>query len=465
MRPLHEAVSRLAALALSCTLVAGLTLTGLARAADFSVERVATGLSRPLFAAAPPGDSDRLFIVEQRSGSTGRIRILRLASGTLEATAFLSISPVSTGGEQGLLGLAFHPGYPSNGHFFVAFTDASGDLQIERYTVSADPDLADAASATPVLSIAQPQGNHNGGWLGFGPDNLLYISSGDGGGSNDSGTGHTSGTGNAQDVTDNLLGKILRIDVDNDGFPSDPNRNYAIPGGNPFASTTGDDEIWAYGLRNPWRPSFDRTLGDLYLADVGQNSREEITVQPAGSAGGANYGWRLREGTIATPTGGVGGAAPPGAIDPIYDYTHGGGPLQGNSITGGYVYRGPATSLKGRYFFADYVSDRIWSLVWDGSDPSTFDGTNYSSFADHTDTAEFVPDVGALVSISSFAEDAAGNLYILSLDGSVFRLTADLNPIPAVSPSGALLLAATLLAAGLWLLRSRSARSHLPPGA
>jgi hypothetical protein len=195
---------------------------------------------------------------------------------------------------------------------------------------------------------------------------------------------------------------------------------------------------------------------------VGQGAREEITVQLASSAGGENYGWRLREGTIATPSGGVGGAKPAGAIDPIYDYVHVSGQ---NSITGGYVYRGPVTSLQGRYFFADFARDEIWSLVWDGSHPSTFDGTNFGSFIDHTGTPDFAPDVGTLTSISSFGEDAAGNLYLLSLGGDVFRITATLAPVPAISPGGGLLLAGALLACGLWLLRSRYSRSHLPPGA
>ncbi len=400
-----------------------------AGAQDFAVMRVATGLDRPVFLTAPPGDAERVFVLEQH---TGEVRILELAGRTLLPAPFLTVPPVATGNEQGLLGLAFHPDYASNGTFYVYYTDTSWDTQVVRYQVSADPDVADENSATPVLAITQPNANHNAGWIAFGPDDLLYVAVGDGGGSNDSGTGHTTGTGNAQDVTDNLLGKILRIDVDGDDFPADPDRNYAIPPDNPFVGTTGDDEIWVYGLRNPWRPSFDRDTDDLYIADVGQSTCEEITVQPAGSGGGENYGWRLREGTIATPTGGVGGAAPAGAIDPIFDYPHfsfqtcsdpgPGAGFTGISVTGGTVYRGPVASLQGRYFFADYGTAELWSLLWDGSDPSLFDGSNYTDLTNHAGDPDFDPDVGSIDAVSSFGEDDAGNLYVLDLGGEVFLL-------------------------------------------
>jgi hypothetical protein len=331
-----------------------------------------------------------------------------------------------------------------------------------RYQVSADPDVADPGSATPVLSYGQPQSNHNAGWIGFGPDGYLYIASGDGGGSHDNDAGHTPGTGNAQDLTDNLLGKILRIDVDGDGFPGDAQRNYAIPADNPFVGVPGDDEIWAFGLRNPWRASFDAQTGDLYIGDVGQGTCEEIDVQPASSGGGENYGWRLREGTLATIGGGVGGAPPLGAIDPILDYSHGGteacsdpGPaFTGISITGGYVYRGPIPVLDGRYFFADYGTSELWSLVWDGSDPSAFDGTNYTDLTDHTGDPDFAPDVGSLDSVVSFGEDEARNLYVLDLDGDVFRL-----PEPSTGP---MLLIGT---AGVLALHRRRRSVSRPQGA
>jgi glucose/arabinose dehydrogenase len=406
---------------------AGVLLAGIAAAQDFSTVRVATGLDRPVFLTAPPGDRDRIFVVEQH---TGEIRIIDLTDGSINATPFLTVTGLSTGNEQGLLGLAFHPDYGVNGYFYAYFTDPSSN--VVRYQVSGDPDVADASSETPVLSFSQPAANHNAGWIGFGPDGTLYIASGDGGGSDDNDAGHTPGTGNAQDITDNLLGKVLRIDVDGDDFPADQNRNYAIPADNPFVGVTGDDEIWAYGLRNPWRMSFDRATGDLYIADVGQGRCEELDVQPGSSDGGENYGWRLREGTIATPTGGVGGPPPPGSIDPIFDYPHPntagsepcsdpGAGFEGRSITGGTVYRGPIQELQGRYFFADYVTADLWSLRFDGSDPSLFDGTNYTDLTDHSGDPRFIPDAGTIASVSSFGEDDVGNLYVLDLaDGEVF---------------------------------------------
>ena len=366
-------------------------------------QRVGAGFSRPIFATSPVGDFDRLFVAEQH---TGRIRILDPDTGTINATPFLDINSLATGNEQGLLGMAFDPDYATNGLFYVNVTVSGGTTHILRYQVSANPDIADPASAKTVMTYSQPFSNHNGGWMGFGPnDGLLYISSGDGGAGNDPGD-------NGQDITNNLLGKMLRIDVRGDDFPADAGRNYAIPASNPFVGVTGDDEIWSYGLRNPWRASFDRDNGDLYIADVGQNNREEVDFQPAASVGGENYGWRLREGTIATPTGGVGGAAPAGAVDPIYEYTHGGGASEGFSVTGGYVYRGPAADIQGHYFFADYVTDRIWSF--------RYDGVNLTEFTDRT--VQFAPNVGSMQDISSFAQDAAGDMYIISLSGEIFKV-------------------------------------------
>ncbi|HEX5064797.1 MAG TPA: PQQ-dependent sugar dehydrogenase, partial [Myxococcota bacterium] len=411
---------------LSLALILGLGAQ--AQAQSFDVTRVATGLARPDFLTAPPGDRTRVFVLEQH---LGQIRILHLPDYTLDPTPFLTVPPVSTGNEQGLLGMAFHPDYATNGFFYVAYTNPN--KQIVRYQVSAaDPDVADPASATPVLSYVQPASNHNGGWMAFGPDGYLYLSTGDGGGDDDNDAGHTAGTGNGQDITSNLLGKILRIDVDGDDFPADTTRNYAIPPDNPFVGVTGDDEIWVYGLRNPWRNSFDRATGDLYIGDVGQTACEELDVQPGTSTGGENYGWRLREGVIATPTGGVGGARPAGAIDPIFDYPHGTSGDQcsnppdgftGIAITGGYVYRGPVPELQGRYFFADFGTGRLWSLRWDGSPPASNDGTNYTELTDHTGQPGFVPDMGTIATVSSFGEDDVGNLYVLDLNGGeVFLL-------------------------------------------
>ncbi len=375
-----------------------------------SSRRIASGLARPLFVTSPPADTKRLFIVEQH---TGRIQILRLDTGIINASPFLDLDGLTTGNEQGLLGLAFHPNYAANGFFYVNFTNASGTTVVQRFHVSADPDLADPASALTILTIAQPQTNHNGGWLGFGPDDgYLYIASGDGGGTDDNDTGHTLLTGNSQDITDNLLGKILRIDIDSDDFPADANRNYAIPPTNPFVGQTGDDEIWAFGLRNPWRPAFDRLTSDLYIADVGQGLREEINFQPASSPGGENYGWRVMEGTSCHAASDPIPCNDPSFTTPIHEYSHVAAPNGGFSITGGYVYRGPRPALQGTYFFADYITEQIWSFRYDGITKTEF--TNR--------TAELVPDAGTIDSIASFGEDARGNLYIVDLGGEIFRI-------------------------------------------
>lgn len=400
-------------------------------ATSLRTTRIANGLSQPVFVTAAPGDLNRLFVVEKG----GVVRILDLATGSLLATPFLTIPNVFNSNERGLLGLAFHPNFANNGLFYTSYSKSGGAFgqgvsHITQWSVDGDPltdNTADANSQVEVLSFDQPFSNHNGGWIGFGPnDGMLYISSGDGGSGND--------PLNSGQSLDTLLGKMLRIDVNGDDFPADANRNYAIPDDNPFAND-GDadtfDEIWAWGLRNPWRPSFDRGSpidgtgeGDLYIADVGQNRREEINVQLADSVGGENYGWRLREGTIATATGGVGGPKPLGAIDPIYDYQRNGttsDPLfEGNSVTGGYVYRGPITGLDGDYFFGDFVSNNLWSLQFDGSNPTAHDGTNFTDLVNRN--TDLTPDVGSIGSLVSFGEDAKGNLYLVDIAGEVFRI-------------------------------------------
>jgi glucose/arabinose dehydrogenase len=390
------------------------------------LERVASGLAAPIFVTHAPGDTSRLFIAQRG----GQIRILDLATGTLQAAPFLSTT-VDTSGEGGLLGLAFHPDYssegmPGFGKFYVNVTTGSPfTTRIREFSVSAtNPNMANAGSLREILSYSQPQTNHNGGWLGFSPnDNFLYIASGDGGGGNDTGSGHTAGTGNAQDTTNNLLGKMLRIDVNSDAFPTDSSRNYAIPPTNPFVAgvgvpgdDVGDDEIWSFGLRNPFRASFDRVTGDLWIGDVGQGQREEIDFQPADSDGGENYGWRLREGLIQTPS--VGGAKPPGNVDPAYDYNRDNDQFGGTVVTGGYVYRGPDEDLQGQYFFLDSRStagsgdDNYW--MFDPADPF---GT-----VENIDSL-LTPDAGAPQFPVSFGEDAMGNLYIAYLaSGEVYRI-------------------------------------------
>lgn len=411
--------------------------------------RLASGLSQPIAVTTAPGDDNRIFIAEKVTGSNGRIRIYNRATGQLQSTAtpFLTIPGVSTGNEQGLLGLTFDPNYQTNGYFYVNFTTntapagvisgAAGVTIIRRYQVSANPDIADAASATNLMVFAQPQTNHNGGWLEFGPDGFLYIATGDGGAGNDQGTGHIEPTGNGQFITDTVptagdpyhhewLGKILRIDPNGgDDFPADDNRNYHNPSTNPFVGIDGADEIWNYGVRNPFRNGFDRLTGDLWIGDVGQNVLEEIDFQPAGSAGGQNYGWRLREGTQPTP--GVGGARPAGALDPIFELPHGGMELS-QAIIGGYVYRGPIPELQGMYFFGDGDMDsgRVWTMRYTGTTP--FDGTNFTDFArwsDNTTTTQdlLVPDAGSLFIIFSFGQDNQGNLLIADASGEVFQIT------------------------------------------
>ena len=265
--------------------------------------------------------------------------------------------------------------------------------------------------------------------------------------------------GNAQDTTDNLLGKILRIDVDADDFPMDPDRNYAIPIDNPFVGMDPrDDEIWSYGLRNPYRASFDRMTGELYIGDVGQSDREEIDVLPP-LEGGINWGWRLREGTIETPEPGIGGTQPEDGADPIYDYPHFGGNFAGCSVTGGYVYRGPIQSLQGTYFFSDFCQARLWSLRFDGSDPENYDGTNFTDLTDTTGDPAFTPDAGTFEAISSFGEDDAGNLYVIKLGVPSFpaAVLANSGEIFRIPEPGAAWASLAVLAALLGLAPRRAA--------
>ena len=369
--------------------------------------RVASGMERPIFATHAPGDFKRLYIIQKR----GAIRVLDLQTGDLQslANAFLNIDPLvgggtSTNSEQGLLGLAFHPDYQSNGTFFVNYTNNAGDTVVAKYTVTS-PDEANASSADIIFTADQPFSNHNGGWIDFGPDGYLYISLGDGGLANDP-------QENGQDIT-TILGSMLRIDADNDDFPGDATRDYAIPGDNPFVGVTNAvEEIWAYGLRNAWRPSFDRETGDLWIADVGQNQWEEINVQPASSAGGENYGWDCREGSNPFESTGCTGET---FVDPIYEYSHGGSPFR-CSITGGYAYRGcDIPSLRGHYFFADYCSNQIWTFTYSQSG-------GVQNFTDRTSELDPAGSL-SISSITSFGEDAKGELYICDQNGGeVFKV-------------------------------------------
>jgi len=322
----------------------------------------------------------------------------------------------SAGGEQGLLGLAFHPDYATNGYFYVNYTDTDGDTVVSRFTVTFDPDAADPSSEQILLSIPQPYSNHNGGDLAFGTDGYLYISTGDGG----------SG-GDPQNYAQNpltFLGKILRIDVDT-GSP------YGIPADNPFVSDPGVlDEIWALGLRNPWRFAFDSLTGDFWIADVGQSAREEINFQDAASPGGENYGWRCYEGTLPYNTTGCDG--PESYEFPVFEFPH----PEHCSVTGGVVYRGTSyPELDGYYFFMDYCSGNMWSLFSDGQGGWQVD------------------DYGVFVSfISSFGADAAGEVYACSLsDGTLYKMESAGTVIPALNFPGIVV----LLAALAFLMRRR----------
>jgi glucose/arabinose dehydrogenase len=339
------------------------------------------GLDKPVELTHAGDSSGRLFLLEQ----AGRILIAR--DGNMVGEPYLNITGRvgSNGSEQGLLGLAYHPDYPRNGYFYVNYTDRDGNTVISRFSVSGqNPDVADPDSEKRLFYISQPYPNHNGGSVVFGPDGYLYLGLGDGGAGGDP-------QGNAQN-TGVLLGKILRIDVDH----GDP---YAIPPDNPFAQGGGAPEVWAYGLRNPWRFSFDALTSDLYIGDVGQNAWEEIDYLPANAAGGVNFGWDYREGNHPFE-----GPVPASVelVDPVSEYGHD----QGCSVTGGLVYRGQMLpEWQGVYLYGDYCSGSVWGLV---------------RGADGAWQHALVFDSGGR--ISSFGEDETGEIYIIGHGGRVFRL-------------------------------------------
>jgi len=368
-----------------------------------AVRPVGEGFERPVYATTAPGDPGRLYVVEQHSG---RIEILDLKTGEVGARPFLNLPDrmLADGNEQGLLGLAFHPDYAENRRFYVFLTRADGDVEVRAYRRAAgDPDRAVAASGDTILRIDKDNGagNHNGGWIGFGPDGLLHVAVGDEGLAGDP-------SNNAQDRGE-FWGKILRIDVDGDDFAGGA-RDYAIPDDNPFVGRPGLDEVWALGLRNPWRASFDRETGDFWLGDVGQDAREEIDLVRAGGPGGTNFGWKVKEGELVFDGGVPGNPAPdrPALTDPLTTYRH--GPGGGFAVVGGYVHRGDDGGMLGRYLYADFVSGGLWSLRRVGD--------RAVDVTDHRGQL-----VGAdFGGVTSFAEDARGNLYAVSIDGTVSRL-------------------------------------------
>lgn len=419
-----------------------------------TVSRVATGLSQPLFVTAPPGDYNRVFIVQK----TGQVKILNLSAGTLNATPFLDISSkISTASEQGLLGLAFDPLYASNGKFYLNFvvpggTWGNGTTHVSQFQVSSgNPDLADSASIATIgtanekllVFFNHPQSNHNGGWIGFSPrsndDHNLYIATGDGGNANDrdpaptpTPPGHLEPGGNAQNPT-TLLGKMLRIHVD----PT--TAAVTIPSNNPFfGSSTNRQEIWLLGLRNPFRDSFDRVNGRMFIGDVGQDTREEVDVQQVTNPGGGeNYGWRDREGLIQNPAYATATPTPtpnPPRVNPIIDYPHpppGGGGLSGQTVIGGYIYRGrQIPALTGSYVFGDYLGPesstvnpnnfgRIYTLNYDGS----------AALNPQDITSELFTGTGfTLMNPTSFGEDANGEVYFTDISAAVVYKVVPVTP-------------------------------------
>ena len=398
--------------ALSITVaLAGLGLSAEPAAAAVSTQQVASGLSQPVFLT---GRANDLFVAQQ-GGAIVRVDRVSGARST-----FFTVPNIESGGEKGLLGFAFDPQYTTNGRFYVDVTTrVAGQLvtEVRRYT---DPAIASEA-AQVVIRVNQPFDNHNGGWIGFGRDNDLYVALGDGGSANDP-------FNNAQNLNSNL-GKILRLDVSADAYPADAARNYTIPAGNPFGS-----EVFVYGLRNPYRDSFDRATGDLWIGDVGQGAREEVDRVALGTSG-QNFGWRPLEGTIPTP--GVGDPVPPGTTPPVLEYSH----AIGQSITGGYVFRGPGVAdLSGRYVFGDFVAGRLFTAGLDGS-----------GFTDITGALG-----GVGISPSSFGEDGSGNLYVVDYGGRIFRFVDPNAPAPVPEPNTWWLMIAGLGLSGAALRRRRA---------
>jgi hypothetical protein len=355
---------------------------------DLQLQTISTSLNSPVFMTAPPGDSTRLFVVEQG----GLIRIVDPTNNSLLATPFLNLgSLLSTGGERGLLGMAFDPQYGTNRRFYVFYTNNGGDIVIDRYLSSAtNPNLADSSSAIPLLTVEHSAfSNHNGGMLAFGPDGCLYAGIGDGGSGGDP-------SNNGQNLA-SLLGKLLRLNPDTGG----PCSNVPI---NPFILTGGAQQVWSLGLRNPWRFSFDRVTGDLYIGDVGQSAREEINVSSVPNAGkGLNFGWRLMEGFLCFDP--ISNCDPGNLTLPELDYPH----LSGScSVTGGYVYRGSAVpALSGTYFYADFCAGFVRSFRFQNGQP--------------TEQKEWPLLSQSGGSITSFGEDAAGELYITTQGGGLFK--------------------------------------------
>lgn len=364
--------------------------------AELATELIYDGLERPVWVGAPDGVTDRIWAMEQE----GRVWVISLKDKQRSEKPFLDLTNRvdDKDNEEGMLGLAFAPDFNKTGVYYVNYTSSDSHSNVVRFTAR-DNMTTDPESGQTVLKYEQDWGNHNGGWLDFGPDDMLWIGTGDGGSGNDP-------KDRAQDVTQ-YLGKVLRLDVSG-------GKGYTIPNDNGFKGVDGAlPEIHAIGLRNPWRCSFDRKTGDFWIADVGQNRWEEINFVRAGETGGKNFGWRLREGFKKTPKGGVGGKRPENHVDPVYIYNHGNGSNEGISVTGGFVYRGEKIpELAGRYVFADYQNPRIWSFAMSGG--------KATGFQDHTDTLQ--PEGGRINLISSFGEGGSGEIFITDRTGPIYQI-------------------------------------------
>ena len=368
-----------------------------------SSRRVGTGFQQPLGLQALPDGSGRVLVIQKG----GRVRLLNPGTGTIESVDFLDLSAdVSTDGERGLLGLALSPEFATDGLVYVHLTNLAGDSELRRYQVFAStPDLVDPSTEAMILTYAQPLSNHNAGWIGFNTDGFLVIPTGDGGGAGD--------PNNLAQNPQSLLGKVLRLDVSGDDFPSDPARNYAIPTGNTFTDpANGLPEIYAIGLRNPFQSSFDPSTGDLLIADVGQDAFEEVSRLPMND-GTLNFGWAVREGTAFFK-----GADQADFTAPVLEYAHGDGERAGRSITGGVVYQGPVEALQDHYVFADFISDNVWAVPVS----SMQTGQTVASSEFLIQTNDLAPDVGTLTRITAFGTDEPGNLYIVTIGGDIFQM-------------------------------------------